>query len=70
MKNKKQKMQMRIILGILVGLVLLLSTIGIALGIKNCNADPAPGSSSGTDGSTPGFQLPVDEFQPKVPCRT
>lgn len=62
MKKTKQKKQMRITLGILVVLVLLLSTVGIVLGIKNCGTASAPGSSSGTENKAPEYKLPMDTF--------
>ena len=53
---------MRIILGILVAIVLILTTVGIVLGIKNCNTDQTPPATSGTDGKTPEYELPMDTF--------
>ena len=62
MKTTRQKKQMRIILGILVAIVLILTTVGIVLGIKNCNTDQTPPATSGTDGQTPEYELPMDTF--------
>lgn len=63
MKTAKQKMQMRWILGILIAVALVLATVGIVLGIKNCSSDgDTPPSPNGTNGGSPQYELPMDTF--------
>ena len=62
MKTAKQKTQMRWILGTLIAVALILATVGIVLGIKNCSSDDTPPTSNGTNGGSPQYELPMDTF--------